>query len=38
MKYPNAVFDFKREGYTNKDFSFKDTIDSKLIQVFEIYY
>jgi L-2-hydroxyglutarate oxidase len=28
MKYPNAVFAFKREGYTNKDFSFKDTVDS----------
>lgn len=25
---PNAVFALKREGYTNKDFSFKDTIDS----------
>ncbi len=25
---PNAVFAFKREGYTNRDFSFKDTIDS----------
>ena len=25
---PNAVFAFKREGYTNRDFSFKDTIDA----------
>lgn len=25
---PNAVFALKREGYTNKDFSFIDTIDS----------
>lgn len=25
---PNAVFALKREGYTNKDFSLKDTIDS----------
>ncbi|MES2330140.1 MAG: L-2-hydroxyglutarate oxidase [Bacteroidota bacterium] len=25
---PNAVFAFKREGYTNKDFSFKDTAES----------
>jgi len=25
---PNAVFAFKREGYTNKDFSFNDTIES----------
>lgn len=25
---PNAVFSFKREGYTNKDFSLKDTLDS----------
>lgn len=25
---PNAVFAFKREGYTNLDFSFKDTIDA----------
>lgn len=25
---PNAVLAFKREGYTNKDFNFKDTIES----------
>jgi L-2-hydroxyglutarate oxidase len=25
---PNAVFAFKREGYTNKDFSLKDTLDA----------
>lgn len=25
---PNAVFAFKREGYTNKDFSLRDTMDS----------
>lgn len=25
---PNAVFAFKREGYSNRDFSFKDTIDA----------
>lgn len=25
---PNAVFAFKREGYTNADFSFKDTLDA----------
>jgi L-2-hydroxyglutarate oxidase len=25
---PNAVFAFKREGYTNRDFSIKDTLDS----------
>ena len=25
---PNAVFAFKREGYSNKDFSLKDTLDS----------
>ena len=25
---PNAVFAFKREGYSNKDFSIKDTYDS----------
>ena len=25
---PNAVFAFKREGYTNRDFSMKDTIDA----------
>jgi (S)-2-hydroxyglutarate dehydrogenase len=25
---PNAVFAFKREGYTNKDFSFKETLDA----------
>jgi L-2-hydroxyglutarate oxidase len=25
---PNAVFAFKREGYTNRDFSLKDTIDA----------
>ncbi len=25
---PNAVFAFKREGYTNTDFSLKDTLDS----------
>jgi L-2-hydroxyglutarate oxidase len=25
---PNAVFAFKREGYTNRDFSLKDTLDS----------
>jgi L-2-hydroxyglutarate oxidase len=25
---PNAVFAFKREGYTNKDFSLPDTVDS----------
>lgn len=25
---PNAVFAFKREGYTNKDFSLKDIVDS----------
>jgi len=25
---PNAVFAFKREGYTNTDFSFSDTIES----------
>ena len=28
MKYPNAVFAFKRDGYTNKDFSFRDIVDS----------
>ena len=27
---PNAVFTFKREGYSKKSFSFKDTIDSLL--------
>lgn len=31
---PNAVFAFKREGYTNKDFSFKDTIDAATYQGF----
>ena len=25
---PNAVFALKREGYTNRDFSLKDTLDS----------
>ena len=25
---PNAVFAFKREGYSNKDFSFRDTFES----------
>ncbi len=25
---PNAVLAFKREGYTNKDFNFKDTVES----------
>ena len=25
---PNAVFAFKREGYTNKEFSLKDTLDA----------
>ena len=25
---PNAVLAFKREGYTNKDFNFKDTLES----------